>query len=461
MADPNNPLARLATEEPGADYTQCVTFPYMIGVYLAVNAIQDLVLLVEGPDCSYMKTQYVQGNHDWLSTLTSVSGFHRVANTALHPAHMTGSREESVQESLLRIAKNPRVPAVALTSMPMAFITGADYERLTRFVHQETGKPAIHIPGKSLSGDWLDGYAQTVLSLATQLDLSGRKPRARKVGIVGYLFDRNEEDHAGNLRELHRVFDALELELVSVWLSGTRFEDLEKIGDAGTILSLPYARKAAKRLAKRTGADLVEIPLPFGLAATESFVRQLGEIAGKPSLAETFIDRELSHVVPKLEWLVPFTFQNKNIAYLGEPHLLPGLMDLVTTLGAELIYAVVTNRPIHARDVSAKLGGVSLLVHPRMKEMMRFVARETLDRELHLSVTNNIGILGAEGAVLEFGFPSSFRHALYDRPFLGFNGALAFIDSMANTLRMYEVELARRHMLRGLAALPATSHRRS
>ncbi len=458
MVDVREYLERLMREEAGADFTQRVTFTYMIGVYVAVNAISDLYLLVEGPDCSYMKTQYVQGNHDWLSTLTSVSGFHRVANTALHPVHMSGSREEGVQDALLRIAKNPSVPAVALTSMPMAFITGADYERLTRLVREETGKTAIHIPGKSLAGDWLDGYAETLRSLATQIDLGAGRRDDRKVGIVGYLFDRNEEDHAGNLRELRRVFAALDLELVSVWLDGGRFADLAAIRDAGTILSFPYGKKAAKRVARRTGARLVEMPLPFGLEASERFVRKLGELSGRERLAESFVDRELSRVVPKLEWLVPFLFQNRRAAFLGEPHVLPGLSEMLSMLGTELVYAVITNRPLHARGLEEALPDTRLLVYPQMKEMMRFVTRQALDQELHLVVTNNVGITGAQGAILEFGFPSAFRHALYDRPFLCFGGALAFIDSMANALRMYEVELARRNMLGSMPKPPGVGH---
>ena len=458
MADVKKYLERLAREETGPDFTQRVTFTYMIGVYLAVNAISDLFLLVEGPDCSYMKTQYVQGNHDWLSTLTSVSGFHRVANTALHPAHMSGSREEGVQDALLRIAQNPEVPAVALTSMPMAFITGADYERLTRFVHDETGKTAIHIPGKSLSGDWLDGYAETLLSLAMQLDLSGGRRDDRKVGIVGYLFDRNEEDHIGNLRELRRIFEAMDLELVSVWLSGSSFEQLSAIRDAGTIVSLPYGRKAAKKLAKRTGARLVEMPLPFGLGASEEFVRKIGALSGRERQAESFIDGELSRVVPKLEWLIPFLFQNRNVAFIGEPYVLPGLSEMVSMLGAELSYGIVTNRAMHTRGLAEAVPETTLLVYPKMKEMMRFVTRQALERELHLLVTNNVGIMGAQGAIFEFGFPSAFRHALYDRPFLSFAGALSFIDSMANALRMYEVELARRNMLMGMPQGPMSGH---
>lgn len=432
----------------GPDHTQRVTFTFMIGVYLAVNAIRDLYLLVEGPDCTYMKTQYVQGNHDWLSTLTSVSGFHRIANTALHPAQMSGSREQALQDSLLAIASHEAVPAVALSSMPMAFITGAEYARLTREVTRLTGKPIVHVPGKSLSGDWLDGYAEVMASLAAQLDLSCGQPAPEKLAIVGYLFDRNEQDHVANVRELGRLVQAAGFKLGSVWLSGQRSEELAEVRNAGTIVSLPYGRKAARLVARRTGARLIELPLPFGLQATEQWVRSLAELSGHREGAEAFIDAELGALVPRLEWVVPFVFQNRSVGYIGDPHLLAGLWDLVTTAGARLDFAVITNRAHHVTEAQRGLQGVELLVYPRQKQLMHFMTRRAMDEPVQLTVANNAGILGREGAVLEFGFPSFFRHALYDRPFLGFAGALAMLDSMANAIRWQEVEVTRRSSMR-------------
>ena len=431
------------------DHTQRVTFTYLIGVYLGVNAIRDLYMLIEGPDCTYMKTQYVQGNHDWLSTLTSVSGLHRIANTALHPSQMGENRERGVKESLLRIASREAVPAVALTSMPMAFITGADYERLTRDVTKATGKPAIHIPGKSLSGDWLDGYAEVLHSLAAQLDLKGGTLDPKKVAVVGNLFDRNEEDCAGNVRELRRSFEALGLDLCSVWLSGGTFAELSNLRDAGTIVSLPYGRRAAKRAARRTGARLLELPLPFGLSATEEFVRALGEAFDCRDKAQAFIDAELSSIVPKLEWVIPFVFENRGIGFIGEPHVLPGLVDIVETLGARMRFAVLTNRSEHAAALPSFGDRFEILTYPRMREMSSFTSKVAGSGEVHLVVTHNEGATTGGAAMLEFGFPSMFRHALFDRPFLGFRGAISFIDLMANALRMHEVEIARARMDNG------------
>ncbi len=433
-----------ATPNPAdQDYTQRIMHTFMVGVYVATNAIQDVYTLVEGPDCAHMKTQYVQGNHDWLSTLTSVSGHHRIANTALHPVQMTKSREQAIESTLMRIASHPTVGGVMMTSMPMAVITGADYERLCRSIQAATGRTVIHVPGKSLSGDWLDGYAEVLISLARQLDLSGGEKAPRKVGIVGHMFDRNEGDQRANVRELRRILGALDLEPVSIWLEGQRFEQLSDIRDAGTILSFPYGRKAAQWLTRRTGARLVECELPFGLGATERWVRQLGREFDREAAAEALIDRELRAIVPPLEFMLPFVFQNRKAGYVGDPHLARGIAETAEMLGMQLDFAIITDPKHHLAGLERVLDtDTKLLVYPRLKPFLDLMRSRINDHRVGLLVTNSPGmgmVHNEELAIVEFGFPSFHTHSLGDRPFLGFAGVLPFIDSLANALRMGEV----------------------
>jgi len=423
------------------DLSQRAIQTYMIGVFLAVNAIRDAYLLVEGPDCIHMKTQFIQGNHDWLSTLTSVSGYHRIANTALHPVQMTASREETLREFLGRIAERPNVPGVLLTSMPMAFITGSDYDRLCLDVSEATGKAVVHVKGKSLSGDWLDGYEETLLSLARQLDLSGGRPDSNKVAIIGNLFDRNEGDHRANVRDLRAMLGALGLETVTIWLEGRDFSELSAVRDAGTILSFPYGRRAARWVAKRTGAGLIECDLPFGLAATERWVRQLGDALGRENEAEALIDRELSEVVPTLEWVIPFFFENRRWGFVGDPHLANGLHEIAGTVGARLAFAVITNTPHHERELSRELvEEARVLVYPRQRTLSDFVHGAIQEDVVSLVVAHSDAMSSRYVAAVELGFPSMYSHCLYDRPFLGFHGFLALIDSMVNAIRRQEIK---------------------
>ncbi|NOZ01995.1 MAG: hypothetical protein GXP54_08930 [Deltaproteobacteria bacterium] len=420
------------------DWSQRVTYSYVTGVYLAINAIRDAYLLMESPDCAHLKTQFVQGNHDWMSDLTSVSGHHRIANTGLHPVQMTQSREGVIREALMRIATHESAGGVLLASMPMAYVTGADYERLCDEVSEATGKTVIPVPGKSLSGDWMDGYAETLLAVARGLDLEGATPSPEKVAIVGYLFDRNEGDHRANVRDLRLAISALGLDPVSVWLEGQRFEDLAAVREAGLILSFPYGRKAARWIAKRTGARLIECELPFGLEATERWIRLIGSLTGREQRAEAYIDRSLAEVIPALEWVIPYLFQGRRFGYVGDPVLVKGVSQSAAMLGARLSFAVITNMSHHTAGLD--LGdGVRVLEYPRLRQFSEFFQSLESERNVDLVIANNPGIGRLPVASVQLGFPSMYEHHLYPRPFLGFGGFLAFADALANAIRREEV----------------------
>jgi len=390
-----------------------------------------------------MKTQFVQGGHDWLSTLTSVSGFHRVSNTALHPSHMAISRENGLETRLHTLAGHQAVAAVMLTSMPMAFVTGADYERLCRQESAVSGKCIAHVPGKSLSGDWLDGYAETLLALAKTIPIR-RIPDKKNadVAIVGYLYDRNEQDHGANIRHLRGLLESAGLRCVSIWLEGQSFNTLERVSEAGAILSFPYGRKAAQVLARRTGARCIECELPFGLDATERWLRTVGSALDVEVDVANTIDQQLSKVVPSLEWVIPFHFQGRRMAYVGDPYMAVGMKEIATMVGAELAAAVITNPPHSCVGLAPRLQGTELLVWPKQQAMREFLHRTIANKHISLLVTNQHGVGVADIPWLEIGYPCMYRHALYDCPFLGFQGLLSFVGMLANAQRQHEVALA-------------------
>ncbi len=419
---------------PAADFSGPIGYSYQTGIFVAINAIGDAYLLVEGPDCVHMKTQYVQGNHDWLSTLTDVSGFHRVANTALHPAHMAGSREDRIRRVLTRIARHEAASLVCVTAMPMAAVTAVDYDRLGAEVSEATDKPILQISGRSLSGDWLDGYAETLKALARRLPLTAA-PRDGAVALVGNLFDRHEEDCRGNVRELTRLLRALDLDPVSIWLDGGGVSDLARAGEASVVVSLPYGRRAARILAKRTGAELVETPLPFGVDGTERWLRSVAAATGREQRVDALLDAELGRIAPKLEWAVPFLFANRRLGYVGDPHLLGGLAETAALLGLRIPLAVVSNRAHHAKELRALHPELDILVAPTRQVFADRIGTAVTAAQIDCLIGNGRALDFTDVEVMNFGFPSEFAHALYDRPYLGFQGALAFADTLANHLR--------------------------
>jgi len=411
-----------------------LSFPWLIGVYLGVNAIRDAYALVDGPDCTLYKAHYIHGRHDLNSTLLDVGGRHRIAFTNVCARGVVKEHDAIVARHLLALDALPESGLLLATALPMCSITGTDYGRIIRNVRARLHKTAIDVSPGSLLGDWLDGYESVLLALARGLDLPRGRRRPGTAAVVGYLMDRNEGDHLANLAELRRLLAAAGLELVSVWLDGGPAAGLRRAAEAEFVVSLPYGRRAARAVARRTGARLLEAELPFGLPATRAFVRRVAEATGRTREAEAFLDAELRRVVPRLQWVLPHLFLHRRVAFLGDPYLLAGFCDLADDCGMTLTGAVVTARAGHGGGRP----GLAVVHEPPAEAAAMLRILEPADLIVGSRVWGSmLAVAGPHPlypALVEFGFPSYEHHALLDRPFLGADGVLALVERMADCL---------------------------
>ncbi len=411
------------------EFTRRRNFPYLHGVLLATNAIRDARLLVDGPNCSFFKSEHVFGAHDIESTLLDVSGQHRVAHTDLHPNLMVTEHDRRFVEVLGHVAGTKGAGVVMVATMPMVSVTGVDLEALADQVSPAEGGIVI-LPARSLERCWLDGYADTLRRLAECIDLPAATPDPGRVALIGYLMDRNEGDHRGNLKEMRRLAESLGLQVSTVWLDGGPYADLRRVAEAGTLIALPHGRAAAEVLASRTGALVVQAGLPFGLDASDRFLHAMAVPSGRTDLAASVAADERSRIVRSWEWLVPRRFMFRKLGFAGDPHMMAGFCDLATLLGAEVPVLVAYARRPQDWESAWSFLPTAPLWEPRIGE----ISNQDLARDLDLMVANSdlLDDLGGHG--LEFGFPSRRVHHSADAAYLGYNGALAFVDSLSNTL---------------------------
>jgi nitrogenase molybdenum-iron protein alpha/beta subunit len=272
-------------------------------------------------------------------------------------------------------------------------------------------------------------------AMASGMDLDGAKPETDSVALVGYLMDRNEGDHRGNLRELERIVRALGLNPVSVWLSGKSYEELRAVRRAGTVVSLPHGRKAAKILAKRLAVDLVEAELPFGLEATRRFVETLGRAFGRERHARDFIARELDEVVPRLEWTVPHAFLGRRFAFAGDPHYAAAFAEQIADLGGVVVGTLVVGGEHHLPDAQRRAlrERAGTIFEPVPSEVARtWGGLASGGADLIVGCAFAFDQVDRGRKWMEFGYPSEDTHFLRDEPFLGFQGALGFLSRAAN-----------------------------
>ncbi|NNN05591.1 MAG: hypothetical protein HKL90_06790 [Elusimicrobia bacterium] len=413
----------------------------LIGAYLAVNAISDAYMLVDSTDCSLYKTQYIHGRHDWNSTLLRSDGFHRISFSNVCVQGAVGDHDAPLRGRVRAMDAVEDAGVVFVTAMPLCSLTCVDYGRMLR---ETTGlrRPAIDVPAESLSGDWLDGYATMLESIARRIELPRVERRPGAVALVGYLMDRNEGDHRGNLSELSRLLSALGLEVVSIWLDGGPYAGLARAAEAETVIALPYALGAARVLAQRTGARVVEARLPFGLESTGRFLREVAAATGRAEAAERLIAAELARVTPGLRWILPHLFVGRRVLFLGDPHLASGFAEIAEDLGLRPTGFVATGRERHARVAAA--GRATVLFEPGVASAE---LKELLSRPVDVAVaaTCTMGeLFDADVPTVEVGFPSYWQHSLARRPFLGYEGFLCLVDrigdALAGRLRRMSVE---------------------
>jgi len=419
-------------------HTPLCDFPYSIGVLLAINAISDAFLLLDAPDCAFWKPSFIQGSHDWNSKLWSVDGRHRVHVSCVGAEEITVSRVKDIAGRLERMAALQQSGSVFAIGFPMVSLTGMQYDAVWRGLDPEPRKPFFEIKSGSMNDDWLDGYEGVLSAIAKTIDLPEKRPSKDNVAIVGYMMDRNEQDHAGNIEELRRMLAGIGLNLISVWLSGGRTSELADVAGAGTILSFPHAREPAEILARRLDVPVIECDVPLGFEHTSRWLLKIGEACGRRSEAESFIENELRRLLPRLEWVARDFFLHKKVVYHGDPCYVKPLDSLLNEFGARLLLSVTraTERRLEALGPWSEL---KCPVYPAQnEESLRILLKaEGGIGDFDFSIGSGIPFIGEKGRMkpfVEIGFPSYYYHSLYSSPFLGFEGCVCFLNRIVNTL---------------------------
>ncbi len=429
------------------------TLPYQLGVYLAVNAVSDVCLVVDGLNCVLPKADLLAGNHDLNSTLLSPLGRHRLVCTMTGPLPQQADPERKLSRLLESAAGSGEYGAVLVTGLPFMNLAGMDYEGVAAGV--KAGAPVAAVPALSLEGDWLDGYDRALEALVGALPAvrvapgPGRVRRhaqarraglnRRSVAVVGYMHDRGEADHRANLAELRRVLGLAGLETACVIPDGGALADWRRALSAGLIVSLPYGRRAAARLAALTGARLVETGLPAGLGGTTAWLAALRRAAGLGGLppevgaAEREAALSLSRAAGALV--------HSNLVYAGDPYLLKAVGGFAGELGIRVQAAFLNCRSRRLPDGAAP--PVTLFSPAISSARAAVAALRGYDRP-SLAVCDSFALsegFAAGAAEVEFGFPSYTRHCLYDEPFLGYAGAVALGGRLLNaSLRRHDGE---------------------
>ncbi len=410
------------------EFPKTYILPYQLGIYLAVNAVPDVCLVIDGLNCVLPKVDLLAGNHDLNSTLLSPLGRHRVVCTMTGPLPQHVNPEEKIAR-LLGSAAEEGYGAVLVTGLPFMNLAGMDYAGIASGLR--AGAPVAAVPALSMEEDWLDGYDRTLEALVSLLPSKKTAKKKRSVALAGYLYDRGERDHKANLSELKRLLSLAGLDLACVIPGGGDLKSWRRALSAELIVSLPYGRRAAARLAAMSGARLIETGLPVGLAGTSSWLAAVRKAAGlkgplPPALAEEEkkAARGLSGALGLLA--------HGGLVFAGDPHLFTAAANFARELGMRVPAAFLNtrSRPL-APGPATRVLMFSPPVAAAAKALEGLGDYDRPSLALCDSFARSEGLAGGAQYV-EFGFPSYSRHCLNDEPFMGYAGARALAGRLLN-----------------------------
>jgi nitrogenase molybdenum-cofactor synthesis protein NifE len=365
---------------------------------------------------------------------------------------------ENVVEGLATICKKNNPDLVGVPTTGLAETQGADIHmavRMFRDKHPEFHAiPVVPVATPDFSDSLESGYAGAVEAVIEHLvpraEDVGKRPgkRPRQVNVLaGSHLTPGDLEHLKDLIELfglHAVVlpdlsGSLDGHLADPYrghdfspltIGGARVSDMRHLGDSVATLVIGASMNvAADRLAKRTGVPDTRFPHLMGLDAVDDLVTALERISGEPVPAK--VERRRAQLQDAM-LDTHFMLGISRFALAADPDLLVGFSDLLASMGAETVAAVVPANAAslpRARTDKVKIGDL---------EDLELVARA---RGAEVLIGNSHAAHTAERLripLLRAGFPLHDQVGGYQRTWIGYQGTRQTLFDLANILLRLE-----------------------
>jgi Fe-only nitrogenase, beta subunit len=364
--------------------------------------------------------------------------------------------EEAVDVLLMRY---PNVKVIPIISTCSTEVIGDDIDGVVRKLNagllkdkypgREVYLIPIHTP--SFVGSMVSGYDVALRDFVSYF-AKQTEPNNKINLITGWVNpgDVKALKHILNLMEIDATvlfeienFDAPLMPFGNAVAHGdTTVEDLRGTANAiGTIALNRYeGAKAANYLEDEFGVPAIIGPTPIGIRNTDTFIKNLSKMTGKP-IPESLV-RERGIAIDALTDLVHMFFADKKVAIYGNPDLVIGLAEFCLDLEMKpLLLLLGDDNTGYASD--SRILALQNNVDYKMEIVMNADLWELEDRiknkglELDLILGHSKGrFISVDYKIPMFrvGFPVYDRAGMYRHPVVGYEGAIWLAEQMANTI---------------------------
>ena len=410
--------------------------PYIDGVYLAVNALPNSYLVYDAHSCGYHKEEKIAGNHDLFSDLLRWDQMNRIVRTDLDSREYIMGSDDKLSMKIRQVAERYRPDLVFVVRSNIMIVAGHDAEPVVRHLASKVDVPVVLLGDKSVEEDHVTGYLHTVQALVPLFEFRPDPDDSLPVCLAGYLFDRNEGDHQGNVAEFDRMLAGIGATPGPVLLSGRSWATMRATVTPATVVDLATGWSGARKLAESAKAAYVPTQVPLGVEGTCGWLRAVAAAINPPCDPEPFIEGELRSLVPMLQWILPRHFFGRSVMLFADRLTLEPLVAFVEELGLRV--SAVGSTSGNAEDARVPLLGGRYRTAPRLvDELHAFLVERRREHDVDLIIGNGFLHQTAKLAgipCVELGFPCGAYHALRPSPFVGFQGVRVLVERMVNAL---------------------------
>ncbi|ABA89340.1 nitrogenase molybdenum-iron protein, beta chain [Syntrophotalea carbinolica DSM 2380] len=357
-------------------------------------------------------------------------------------------------ENALKLYK-PKMMAIFTSCMPEiigddlnAFIINA---RNAGIVPQDYPIPYANTP--SFNGTHINGYDSMLKSVVSYL-ATDKKVEGKDNGKLNLIpgFDAN----TGNYREYKRIceefgipvnlladisetFDSPLDGTYRTYPGGTPLEDAADSLNAHATLSMQLhaTKETIKWFKSETEAPVEVMPSPIGVANTDAFLMKLSELFGKevPASLKAERGRLVDAMTDAHQYL-----HNKKFAIWGDPDFLAGMISFLLEMGAKPYHVICSrgNKKV-AKYLQALLDesvygeGCKLWMNKDLWHLRSLVMTDPVDGLIG-STHGKFIARDANIPHIRLGFPILDRVNLHRVPYIGYQGTMNILTSVANTM---------------------------
>jgi nitrogenase molybdenum-iron protein beta chain len=422
------------------------------GAQFASIGIKDCIGIVHGGQGCVMFVRLLISQHLKESFELASSSVHE--DGAVFGA--TGRVEEGIDVLLERY---PHVRVVPIITTCSTEIIGDDCDGVVNKLEEELlpvkyGDREVHllvIKTPSFVGSMVSGYDIAVRDFVKKFATKS-EPNGKINLITGWV-------NPGDVKELKHLLAAMDVEATvlfeiedfdspvmpdgsAVSHGGTTIEDLQGTANAiGTIALNRYeGGKAAQFLQKKFKLPTVIGPTPIGIRNTDTFLKNLKEMTGKPIPPSLVKERGIA--IDALADLTHMFLADKKVAIYGNPDLVIGLAEFCLDLEMKPVLLLLgDDNSSYGEDprIKAIQDGVDfpmeIITNADFWELERRIKEGDIELDLILGHSKGRFVsIDYNIPMVRVGFPTYDRAGMFRHPVVGYGGATWLAEQMANAL---------------------------